>query len=108
MVAAIESLDHSELEHIISTFGAEEMLALIAQVEEEMEQKSDFTLVQQWTEEEEWEAKQEELDRFDNYVVWTLTIRDVKGPRALTWVWVIEMRSGELKARLCLRPSARR
>ena len=78
------------------------MLALIAQVEEEMEQKSDFTVVQQWTEEEEWEAKQETLDRFDNYVVWTLTIRDVKGPKALTWVWVIEMRSRELKARLCL------
>ena len=57
MVAAIESLDHSELERIVSTFGADEMLALIAQIEEDMEQKSDFTVVQQWTEEEEWEAK---------------------------------------------------
>ena len=50
MVAAIESLEHSELEHFVSTFGAEEMLALIAQIEEETEQKSDFTMVQQWTE----------------------------------------------------------
>ena len=46
---------------------------------------------------------QEELDRFDNYAVWTLAIRDDKGPIALTWAWAIEMRSGELKASLCLR-----
>eukprot|EP00959_Pyramimonas_sp_CCMP1952_P162490 3397313-Pyramimonas_sp.AAC.1 len=57
-----------------------------------------------WTGDDEWEAKRCELDRFDNYDVWGLTLRDPHGPKALTWTWVLEMGSGELKARLCARP----
>ena len=109
MVACIEMLNQNELENLIGSFGSAEMMNLIAEVDKELKETTDYTEVKDWTPDEEWAAKQDELDRFDDYNVWTLTVRDPKGPRALSWVWVIEMRSGELKARLCLRdPSGRR
>ena len=40
------------------------------------------------SEDEEWDATQGELDRFDEHVVWKLQERDPNGPRPLTWTWV--------------------
>ncbi|CAK0848099.1 unnamed protein product, partial [Prorocentrum cordatum] len=96
---------HLEIEAwLVAGFSTEEMMRLVGEVDKELKDDSEFSIVMVWTEDDEWEAKQCELDRFDNYDVWELTLRDPRGPKALTWTWVLEMRSGELKARLCARP----
>ncbi|CAK0819502.1 unnamed protein product [Prorocentrum cordatum] len=104
LVGAIESLSTGDLKRLVAGFSTEEMLRLVGEVDKELKDDSEFSIVMGWTEDDEWEAKQCELDRFDNYNVWELTLRDPHGPKALTWTWVLEMRSGELKARLCARP----
>ncbi|CAK0910250.1 unnamed protein product, partial [Prorocentrum cordatum] len=104
LVGAIESLSTGDLKRLVAGFSTEEMIRLVGEVDKELKDDSEFSIVMGWTEDDEWEAKQCELDRFDNYDVWELTLRDPHGPKALTWTWVLEMRSGELKARLCARP----
>ncbi|CAK0836789.1 unnamed protein product, partial [Prorocentrum cordatum] len=89
---------------LVAGFSTEEMMRLVGEVDKGLKDDSEFSIAMGWTEEDEWEAKQCELDRLDNYDVWELTLRDPHGPKALTWTWVLEMRSGGLKARLCARP----
>ena len=104
IAGAIEALSDTELREMVACFTSDEMMSLICEIDKELEESSDYTLVMGWTPDDEWEAKQVEMDRFDNSDVWELRIRDKNGPKALTWKWVLEVRSGELKARLCLRP----
>ena len=109
LLASIEALKGEELSSIVASFEPEEMMALMAEIDEEIgEDSSGATTVESWTPDDEWAAEQDELDRFDGQGVWTLTPRDPNGPKPLTWVWVKERRSGELKARLCLRPFGKR
>ena len=109
LLASIEALNGEELSNIVASFEPEEMMALMAEIDEEIgEDSSGATTVESWTPDDEWAAEQDELDRFDSQDVWTLTPRDPSGPKPLTWVWVKEWRSGELKARLCLRPFGKR
>ncbi|CAK0865752.1 unnamed protein product, partial [Prorocentrum cordatum] len=103
LVGAIEDMSTEGLKRLVAGFSAEEMMRLAAEVDKETKDDSEFS-VMGWTEDGEWEAKQRELDRFNNYDVWELTLRGPHGPKALTWTWVLEMRSGELKARLCAKP----
>eukprot|EP00959_Pyramimonas_sp_CCMP1952_P181588 3796552-Pyramimonas_sp.AAC.1 len=63
------------------------MTRLAAEVDRETKDDSEFSVVMGWTEDDEWEAKQCELDRFDNCDAWELTLRGPHGPKALTWTW---------------------
>eukprot|EP00959_Pyramimonas_sp_CCMP1952_P019571 413266-Pyramimonas_sp.AAC.1 len=89
---------------LVAGFSTEEMMRLVAEVDKDTKDDSEFSIAMGWAEGDEWEAKQRELDRFDNYDVRGLTLRGPHGPMALTWTWVLETRGGELKARLCARP----
>eukprot|EP00959_Pyramimonas_sp_CCMP1952_P359518 7528308-Pyramimonas_sp.AAC.1 len=63
------------------------MMRPVAEVDKETKDDSEFSIAMGWREDDEWEAKQCELDRLDNYDVRGLTIRDPHGPKALTWTW---------------------
>eukprot|EP00959_Pyramimonas_sp_CCMP1952_P077487 1619577-Pyramimonas_sp.AAC.1 len=55
-----------DLKRLVAGFSAEEMMRLVAEVDKEMKDDSEFSVVMGWTEDDEWEAKQCELDRLDN------------------------------------------
>ena len=56
---------------------------------------------------EEDAAKEAELQRWDEYGAYSIVSRESAESRPLSLVWVLETRSGELKARLCARPFGR-
>ncbi|CAK0851242.1 unnamed protein product [Prorocentrum cordatum] len=104
LVGAIEGMSTEDLKRLAAGFSTVGMMRLVAELDKETKDDSECSVVMGWAEDDEWEAKQCELDRFDNYDAWELTLRGPHGPKALTWAWVLEMRSGELKARLCAGP----
>ena len=77
LLASIEALSYEELNGIVASFEPEEMMALMAEIDEETgEDSCGATTIESWTPDDEWAAEQDELDRFDGQDVWTLTPRD--------------------------------
>ena len=84
------------------------IIAVIIPCEEEEEKQQEYP-----PEEDEvspdtlLQAQWEELGRFDEYDAVIEVQRDKATTRPLTTTWVVEKRSGIVKARLCLRPFGR-
>ena len=79
------TMSSEDAAQLVANFSTHEMMTHVGEIDKETEESSNCGIVTGWTPDDEREAKQTEMVKFDNYDVWELVLRDKDGPKPLTW-----------------------